>query len=132
MKRFQLTIVFVLFSAMTIGAGAVAVNSLTAASAERSLLQLTESQSERDAHFIATLVSQLLSEEAAPEPVRPPLLGAPSEVVLTPAFNSTTLQVTAPTVLQALDITDLAVYGTDGDRLWSSSLVGPMASSPVR
>ncbi len=128
MKRFQLTIVFVLFSAMTIGAGAVAVNSLTASSAERSLLSLTESQSERDARFIATLVGQLLAADAPGEAVSPPLQGAPTELLPSPAFNATTLLINAPTVLKALDITDLAIYGTSGSRIWSSTLQGPMAA----
>lgn len=126
MKRFQLTIVFVLFSAMTIGAGAIAVNSLTASSAERSLLKLTESQSERDAQFIATLVGQLLAEDAPAEPVSPPFQGAPSELVPTPAFNSATLLIDAPAVLYALDIADIAVYDTSGSQLWSSTLQGTM------
>lgn len=128
MKRFQLTIVFVLFSAMTIGAGAVAVNSLMASSAERSLLQLTEAQSERDAHFIATLVGQLLAEEAPAEPVVPPIQAAPSELLHSPGFSSTTLLIDAPTVLDALDIANLAIYDTDGNRLWSSALQGSMSS----
>lgn len=126
MKRFQLTIVFVLFSALTIGAGAIAVNSLMASSAESSLQGLTEAQSERDARFIATLVSQLLADDAPSEPVSPPLFGAPSEMVPSPSFNSTTLQITAPTVLDALDIAGLAIYDTDGNRLWASSLDGAM------
>ena len=126
MKRFQLTIVFVIFSAMTIGAGAVAVNSLMASSAERSLLRLTESQSERDARFIATLVSQLLAEDAPAEGLNPPAFGAPSELLPSPAFNSTTLQINAPVVLRALDIAEIAIYSIDGERLWSSTLQGAM------
>ncbi len=128
MKRFQLTIVFVIFSALTIGAGAIAVNSLMSDSAERSLLRLTEAQSERDARFIATLVSQLLADDAPDEAVNPPIFGAPSEFIPTPAFNSTTLQITAPTVLQALDIAGLAIYDTGGVLLWSSSDGGVMVS----
>lgn len=128
MKRFQLTIVFVLFSAMTIGAGAVAVNSLMASSAEKSILRLTESQSERDARFIATLVSQLLAAEAPLEGLAPPLQGAPSDLLPSPGFNTTTLLINAPTVLQALDITDLAIYDTAGGRLWSSTVQGVMGS----
>ncbi len=128
MRRFQLTIVFVIFSALTIGAGAVAVNALMASSAERSLLRLTEAQSERDAQFIATLVGQLLADDAPAEPVSPPIFGAPSKFQPTAAFNSTTLQITAPTVLQALDIAGLAIYDTDGRRLWTSTQTGAMVS----
>lgn len=126
MKRFQLTIVFVIFSAVTIGAGAIAVNALMASSAERSLLSLTEAQSERDARFIATLVSQLLADDAPAESVSPPIFGAPSELLPSPSFNSTTLQVHAPTVLQALDIAGLAIYDTAGQLLWSSTTNGTM------
>lgn len=126
MKRFQLTIVFVLFSALTIGAGAVAVSSLTASSAEKSIISLTSSQSERDAHFIATLVSQLLAEDAPLESLRPVLPGAPTELVPSPSFNSTTLLINASTVLEALDISNLAIYDTEGGRIWSSAIEGPM------
>ena len=129
MKRFRLTIVFVLFSALTIGAGAIAVNSLMAASAERSLLRLAETQSERDARFIATLVGQLLAEDAPAEPVHPPLLGAPSELVPSPSFSSATLMVNAPMVLNALDVTDIAIYDTRGQTIWSSTLRGPAAAT---
>ncbi len=128
MKRFQLTIVFVIFSALTIGAGAVAVNHLMSSSAERSLLRLTEAQSERDARFIATLVSQLLANDAPSEPISPPIFGAPSEFVPTPAFNLTTLQINAPTVLEALDIASLAIYNTGGERLWASTLDGALGA----
>lgn len=129
MKRFQLTIVFVLFSAITIGAGALAVNLTMTASAERSLLRLAETQSERDARFIATLVGQLLADDAPSEPVQPPLLGAPSELVPSPAFSSATLMVNAPTVLQALDVADLAIYDASGQRIWSSTLQGPIPAT---
>ena len=126
MKRFQLTIVFVLFSAMTIGAGAVAVNSLTASSAEKNILSLTETQSERDAHFIATLVSQLLADDAPIDGPDQPIFGAPADTHRAPGFNTTSLLIDAPTVLQSLDISDLAIYDTSGDRLWTSTLEGPM------
>lgn len=126
MKRFQLTIVFVIFSAMTIGAGAVAVNFLMSSSAERSLLKLTEEQSERDARFIATLVGQLLADDAPSEALSPPVFGAPAELVPSPAFNSTTLLINAPTVLDALDISGLAIYNTVGDQIWSSTLHGAL------
>ncbi len=120
MKRFQLTIVFVVFSALTIGAGAMVVNSLMSSSAERSLLSLTEAQSERDARFIANLVSQLLAEDAPSEPLSPPILGSPTEPGQFSTFRSTTLQVDAPTVLDALDIQGLAIFDTAGEQLWAS------------
>ena len=126
MKRFQLTLVFIAFSAITIGAGAAAMNALTASSAEKSLMRLTEDQSERDARFIATLVGQLLASEAPPEAVAPPVQGAPSDLLLSPGFASATLLIDAPTVLEALDIADLAIYSASGERVWSSSIGGTM------
>lgn len=113
---------------MTIGAGAVAVNSLMAASAEKSIVSLTESQSQRDARFIATLVSQLLADEAPLEGLVPPLQGAPVELKPNPSFSTTTLLLSASAVLEALDIADLAIYNTNGDRLWSSNIQGFTAS----
>ncbi len=121
MKRFQLTIVFVVFSAFTIGAGAIAVNALMASSAERSLLSLTERQSHRDARFIATLVGQLLAEENFEEGLNPPLFGSPSEAGSSLPFNTHSLQVNAPMVLDALDISDLAIYDTAGRQVWTSN-----------
>lgn len=127
MKRFQLTIVFVIFSAMTIGAGAVAVNSLMARAAENNLVSLTESQSERDARFIATLVSQLLAEEAPSENLAP-AFAAPNELQSSPAFTATTLTVTGPTVMEALDIAGLAIYDLNGRQVWSSTADNLMGS----
>ncbi len=112
---------------MTIGAGAVAVNSLMASSAERNLVRLTESQSERDALFIATLVSQLLAEEAPTERLTP-AFGAPNDLQPSPAFTDATLTVTAPTVMDALDIAGLAVYDTTGRRIWASTVGDLMGS----
>lgn len=126
MKRFQLTLVFIAFSAITIGAGAFAMNAFTAASSERNLLRLTEDQSERDARFIATLVGQLLTSEAPDEAVAPPVQGAPSDLALSPGFAGATLLIDAPTVLDALDIADIAIYDTSGKRVWSSSIQGTM------
>jgi signal transduction histidine kinase len=125
MKKFRLTIVFIAFSALTIGTGAVAMNMLTSASAEQSLVRLTEDQSERDARFIATLVSQLLAEDAPGEPVRP-VVGAPTELKLNPSFAGTSLLIDAPTVLTALNIADLAIYDTTGFKVWSSTITGSM------
>jgi signal transduction histidine kinase len=127
-KRFQLTLIFIAFSALTIGAGAIAMNMLTSASAENSLLRLAEEQSERDAHFIAKLVGQMLANDAPDEEVSPPVHGAPADL-MSPAFSGRTLLIDAPTVLDSLEISNLAVYDTSGSMVWTSGVPGAMDPS---
>ena len=116
-RKYRLTILFLFISTITIGTAAIAVNHLSAKSAEANLVALTKAQSSRDAGLIADLVGQLLGgSPTSGGVIDGEFLGtAPGGQSAAPSLG-----VDYPTLLESLAIAEINVFDLSGGVVWTS------------
>lgn len=111
MRRFKLTALFLIISALTFAGVAAAINFSTERSEESNIISLTTEQSEKDARLIAGIVMKLLAAEGQPDSASPDTADA----------GGAGTQLSIADFLASSNIVRLSLYELDGTNGWSST-----------
>lgn len=109
-KLFKLTTGFLIASAVIFAVAAVVITQSVRRGEESGLIEVVSDQSNRDAQVIASVVTEL-----AKNPEATSTFGSPSE------SGSEMGNYALKTFLRSSNIVRLALYGPDGEALWSSN-----------
>jgi signal transduction histidine kinase len=113
-RKYRLTMVFLVVSALIFAGVAAAINITTTASEEEQVVSITTAESIKDARTIAGIVTELLESESGASPMASTQVpGAVSSVDITQFLTNS-------------EIVGLNIYLPDGALAWSSS-VSPVA-----
>ena len=107
-RRFKLTALFLVISALTFAGVATAINIASEQSEETNILTMTTEQSEKDAKLIAGIVVKTLSNE--------------QESDASPAAQETSAtELSVADFLRSSNIVRLSLYDLEGNNTWSST-----------